>query len=152
MLSPPVKFRSNWCSEFFCRRSLFFLCFLLISVEWLVLVFWLELNLHVFIDKELILKYLYARVVQVQSEAGRCRFAGLQVYRFAGLQVCRFAGLQVYRFAGFQVCRFARSRPDTIFLFHLLYQITFTSPLFYGEHFFRIVVPYCDLPKEHWVW
>ena len=39
--------------------------------------------------------------------------------------------------------------PDMFFIFHLLYQITFTSPLFYGEHFFRIVVPYCDLPTEH---
>ena len=39
--------------------------------------------------------------------------------------------------------------PDMFFIFHSLYQNTFTSPLFYGEHFFRIVVPYRDLPTEH---
>ena len=39
--------------------------------------------------------------------------------------------------------------PDMGFIFHLLYQITFINPHCYGEHYFRIVVPYCDLPTEH---
>ena len=63
---------------------------------------------------------------------------------YTGLQGCRLAGQFRVQSSKclMQNCRF--------FLYIL--STLLNSPLLYGDIFFRMVVPYCDLPTEYWVW